>query len=487
MTMTDQTPIPMPRTQSVFRPFRLEARSLVSLAVPLIAGSASFTLFGLINSIFLGPLGEVPLAAVSLTMSISIILYGALFGLIGPVGYLIGTAFGAGDDRKIAEVIKHGAVLGFSAGVVGLLLMTLALFALPYFGQPAAVLEVITPYWLLSGLSMVPFFTSMVFKQFYDAVNRPWTGTALALVSVGVNIPFTWIFVSGQFGLPALGLTGAGVSAVLSGTVGALVMAAHFYLTPAHAPYRQAVGWRRAAFAEQLREGLPMGAQYFLEGGAITVAGVLIGLLGAAALAANQIVFSVLGVLWVVPIGMSMAVGIRVAQAAGGGERSRARHIGLTGMGLVSLWSVLFTALLLLWGERVAGQFVTDPEVVRIAAMLFVVWGLSQLFDGVQSVGVGVLRGLFDNRYPTVVSLVAYWLVSLPLGYAFGFLFGWGAAGVWAGYGVGLAVASALLVRRLWRATKVTEEAPMLELIDSKVFGTGVAYLAYRPGNEQKG
>ena len=97
--------------------------------------------------------------------------------------------------------------------------------------------------------------------------------------------------------------------------------------------------------------------------------------------------------------------------------------------------------------------------------MLFVVWGLSQLFDGVQSVGVGVLRGLFDNRYPTVVSLIAYWLVSLPLGYAFGFLFGWGAPGVWAGYGVGLAVASALLVRRLWQVTGVVE-TPIVEFPD---------------------
>lgn len=461
--MTTGTLTDTPRTHGIFRPFRSEARSLVSLAVPLIAGSASFTLFGLINSIFLGPLGEVPLAAVSLTMSVSIILYGALFGLIGPVGYLVGTAFGAGDDKKISEVVRHGAVLGFGAGVVGLALMALALPALPHLGQPAAVLEVITPYWLLSGLSMVPFFTGMVFKSFYDAVNRPWTGTALSLVSVLVNVLLTWIFVTGPSGLPALGLTGAGVSAVLSGTVGALVMAAHFYLSPAHAPYRQAVPWRKAAFAEQLREGLPMGAQYLLEGGAITVAGVLIGLLGAAALAANQIVFSVLGVLWVVPIGMSMAVGIRVAQAAGGGERARARHIGLTGMALASLWSLVFTVLLLVWGERVAGLFVADPEVVAVASALFVVWGLSQLFDGVQSVGVGVLRGLFDNRYPTVVSLIAYWLVSLPLGAAFGFAFGWGAAGVWAGYGVGLGVASALLVRRLWRVTS-TAETPVAEL-----------------------
>ncbi len=442
-------------TRRTLRHVFFEVGSLLSLAVPLIAGSASFTLFGLINAYFLGPLGVVPLAAVSLTGSVSIILFGALYGLIGPGGYLIGTAFGAGDSRKIAEVVRHGVVLGLGAGLSGFALMALSLFLLPYLGQPRAVLNVITPYWLLTGLSMVPLFVGMVYKQFYDAVNRPWTGNALSLVSVVVNVPLTWALVGGNLGLPALGLTGAGFAAVLSSAVGALVMASHFYLTPAHASYRSGATWRRAAFLEQLREGLPMGAQYFLEGGAITVAGVLIGLLGAASLAANQIVFSVLGILWVVPIGMSAAVGIRVAQASGSGARERARKIGLTGMAIAGFWSVGFTVLLLLWGERVSSRFVQDPEVIAIASLLFVVWGISQIFDGVQSVGVGVLRGLFDNRYPTVVSLIAYWLVSLPLGYALGFGLGWGAPGMWAGYGVGLAAASVLLVRRLWQVTGV--------------------------------
>jgi multidrug resistance protein, MATE family len=453
MLMTNPATETQSRTQTSFKSLQREVRPLTNLAIPLIAGSLSFTLFGLINSYFLGPLGEVPLAAASLTMSVSIIIYGALFGLIGPIGYFIGMAYGADDAKKISEVIKHGVVLGLLAGAIGFLLMALGLLMLPFLGQPLEVLEIITPFWLLTGASMVPFFMSFVFKQFYDSTNKPWRGTALSLIPVVVYIPLTWTLVTGQLGLPALGLTGAGLSAVLSGLVGVIVMASHFYLTPAHAPYRVHSSWKRSAFTEQLREGLPMGVQYFLEGGAITVAGVLIGLLGATALAANQIVFSVLGILWIVPIGMSAAVGIRVAQAAGGGEKQRARSIGVTGMAIASLWSLLFTALLILWGEWVASRFVSEPEVIAVAALLFIVWGLSQIFDGIQSVGVGVLRGLFDNRYPTVVSLIAYWLISLPLGYLFGFILNWGAAGVWAGYGLGLAIASALLVRRLWKVT----------------------------------
>jgi multidrug resistance protein, MATE family len=441
-------------TPNLTASFRAEARALVNLSVPLIAGSASYTFLGLTNTAFLGPLGETPLAAASLTMSVSIILYGALFGLVGPIGYLIGTAFGASQSTKIAQVMKHGAVLGVFAGVIGCLLMALALPLLPFLGQPRAVLEVIAPYWLLTGASMIPAFVGFAYKQFYDSTDRPWTGTALSLLSVVVNIPITWTLVTGQFGLPALGLTGAGLSAVISSLIGMSIMMAHFHLIPAHAPFRVPAPWQKSAFLEQLREGVPMGAQYFLEGGAITVAGLLIGLVGATALAANQIVFSVLGLLWIVPIGMSAAVGIRVSQVAGGGEKERARGIGVTGMILASGWSLLFTALLLAFGGWVAARFVSDLEVIRIASLLFVVWGVSQVFDGIQSVGVGVLRGLFDNRYPTVVSLIAYWLISLPLGYALGFWLNWGAPGVWAGYGLGLAVASALLVRRLWHVTR---------------------------------
>jgi MATE family multidrug resistance protein len=349
--------------------------------------------------------------------------------------------------------MKHGLLIGFGAGAIGFVLMALALLALPYMGQPAEVLQVITPYWLLTGALMIPFCISFVYKQFYDSMNRPWTGVALTLAPVVINIPLTWALVSGQFGLPALGLVGAGVAGLISGCLGTAIMAVHFHLLPAHAPYRARSEWQRSAFAEHLREGVPMGAQYFLEGGAVAVAGVLIGLLGATALAANQVVFSVMVLLFMVPLGMSAAVGIRVAQAAGGGERQRARSIGVTGMALVSLWTVTFTVILVSFGDWVAQQFVSDAHVIAIATLIFVAVGAMQVFDGIQSVGVGVLRGVFDNRYPTVVSLIAYWLISLPLSYVFGFVLGWGAAGVWAGFGGGLVVASVLLVRRLWRVT----------------------------------
>jgi MATE family multidrug resistance protein len=441
---------PASNVRNFLSTFRLEAGSLVSLAIPLIAGWASSFFIGLTNTYFLGPLGEVPLAAVSLTTSVSIILYAGLFGLLGPIGYLIGTAFGAGDSAKVSQVMRHGLVIGLGAGLIGFVLMALSLWALPYLGQPREVIQVITPYWLLTCATMIPFCITFVYKQFYDSMDKPWTGVLLSLVPVAVNIPLTWALVGGHAGLPKLGLTGAGVAGLIAASVGTLVIATHFYRTPSHAPYRAPSSWQRSAFAEHLREGVPMGVQYFFEGGAVAVAGVLIGLVGATALAANQVVFSVMGLLFMVPLGMSAAVGIRVAQAAGGGEKARARGIGVTGMALVSFWTVVFTVVLLTSGREVASQFVSEADVIAIATLMFVAVGAMQICDGIQSVGVGVLRGVFDNRYPTVVSLVAYWLIALPLSVVFGFVLDWGGPGVWAGFGGGLVVACVLLVRRLW-------------------------------------
>lgn len=434
-----------------------EARPIITLAVPLTSGLLISTFVGLTDTFFLGPLGAVPLAAVSLTTSVLILLFSSLYGFMGPIGYLIGTAYGAGDTQKISQVVKHGAAIGLGTGIFGFVLMALALLALPYLGQPREVLEIITPYWLFISALLIPFCVGLAYKQFYDSMNKAWTGVALTLVAVLINIPLTYILVTGQFGLPAMGLTGAGAAGFISTTIGTGVMIAHFYLTPAHAPYHVKMDWSKTAFFDHVREGLPMGIQYLFEGGAVAVAGMLIGLLGATALAANQIVFSVAGLLYMVPLGMSAAVGIRVAQAAGGGERKRARSIGFTGMGLVSLWTVAFTIVLMTSGAWVASQFVTEAAVIAIAGLMFVSMGAMQIFDGIQSVGVGALRGIFDNRYPTVVSLVAYWLISLPLSFLFGFVLGWGAPGVWAGFGVGLIVASILLVRRLNRQADVPQ------------------------------
>ncbi|MDX2138027.1 MAG: MATE family efflux transporter [Chloroflexota bacterium] len=452
LTVTSTTSTPRP---TLWQSVRGELRPLIGLAVPLIAGLASSTAISLTDTYFIGALGELPLAAASLTSSVILILYASLYGFLYPISILVGQAFGAGEVHKIASVLRHGLVLGLGIGVLGAVLMGVGLLLLPHAGQPPEVVAIIAPYWVMMALLLIPYCVSLVYKQVFDAIEKPWTGVGLTLIAVIINVPLTWILTSGQFGVPALGLFGAGLASFAATLIGLLITALYFQFAPALAPYRLRSDWRRSEFAEQVREGTPMAFQYLLEGGAVTVAGILIGWLGATALAANQIVFSVASVLYMIPLGMAGAVSIRIAQSVGGDERGRLRGIGAAGVGLVVLWTAVMTIALATMGERIARIFVAEADVIGIAGLMFLVVGLMQVFDGVQSVSLGALRGMLDSRWPTLVSLIAYWLIALPLSWALGFPLGLGAPGVWGGFGFGLLIAAFLLWRRFHRNTEV--------------------------------
>jgi MATE family multidrug resistance protein len=216
--------------------------------------------------------------------------------------------------------------------------------------------------------------------------------------------------------------------------------------------------FERAELSRQWNEGRPMTVQLFLEGAAVAVAGVLIGLFGAVALAGNQIALSVGSTLYMLPLGVAGAVTIRIAQVIGAGEWPRVAAIGQAGLLVVTAWMGGFALLFLLAGAWIGALFVDDPAVIAAAAAIFSVFGFTQLMDGVQSVSLGALRGMLDNDFPTRVSLIAYWLIALPLSALLGFAFELGAPGVWAGFGVGLAGAAVLLA---WRFAKLAaSESP---------------------------
>lgn len=445
---------------SSFQRLRPEFLPLGRLALPLVAGLGASTALMLTDTWMLGPLGPVPLAAASLTSSALLILWAALYGFMGPVGLLAARAYGAGDARALASVIRHGCAFGAMVGGGGALLMIGALFALPYAGQPPEVLAVIAPYWVLIALMLLPYGVSLVFKQVLDAIDRPWTGVALMFTAVVVNLPLNYVLISGRFGFPALGLAGAGVSTLLAECAALGAFWVFFRRSAVMRPYRVPVPLGRDGFAEQARAGFPMGIQYLAEGGAVAVSGVLIGLLGAVALAANQIVFSVESLLYMLPLGVASATGIRISQAMGSGERSRVRPIGHAALLTASVWTLVLTLPLALGGDAVARAFVDDPAVIATAAAMFIAVGLMQFFDGIQTVSLGALRGMHDHRWPMVVTLVAYWLVALPLGWTLAAPLGLGAAGFWAGFAIGLAAAAVMLALRFeQRCRALTEPA----------------------------
>lgn len=435
-----------------------EVPALIALAVPVVAGLVGGSLLSVIDSVMLGPLGEVPLAAASLTQSVLVIFYAGLYGLVGAVGILTGQAYGAGDRQRASRILRHGLVIGLAGGVAGALAMVASLSVLPYTGQPDEVMAAIPIYWISMSLLLVPFTLTMVIKQFLDSIGRPWMGAFLTFVPVFLNIPLNWLLIYGRFGFPQLGLVGAGLASLAAFAGGFVLMLLYLRYAASMAPFRDAIKLHAAGYSELTREGYPMSIQYLAEGSSVAIAGVLIGLLGATALAANQIVFSVGVLVYMAPLGMSGAVSIRIAQAVGEGATHRIRAIGLAGISVVTLWMLTFTLIMILWGEPISSAFVNEPPVIAAATAMFVAVGIMQVFDGLQSVSLGALRGILDNHWPTRVSLFSYWLIALPLSALFGFGLGFGAPGIWAGFGIGIGVAGVLLVRRFMAQTRLLSQ-----------------------------
>jgi MATE family multidrug resistance protein len=438
-----------------------EVPSVVGLALPIVAGLAAATLIGVVDTVMIAPLGTDALAAAALTSAALIVLFSALYGLVSVMGIAMAQGSGAADAPRITAELRTGLVVAALAGVLCAAAMAASLPLLSHLGQPPQVLDLLPAYWLTMAGVLVPFSMLYVFKGLFEAVGRPWTAAAFAMLGVALNVPLNWVLIHGLGGWGGLGLWGAGIASVAAESAALLAAWLWWRRGSAMAPYRGRAQVTLARAAEQLREGVPVAVGYVGEGGAYAMVGVMFGWFGAQALAAHQIVGSIGGVLYMVPLGMAAAVGIRIGQAAGAGRMDRLRSIGLAAIGTVVLWMSAVTGLLLLLREDVARALSDSPEVVAVASAMFLTVAFMQVADGVQSTSLGALRGLVDNRVPIAVSLVASWAVSLPAALALGFAAELGPVGVWIGYGLGLAAAAFLLLRRFLRRTAHGASRPM--------------------------
>jgi multidrug resistance protein, MATE family len=432
---------------------RREAPAILSLAVPIVAGLGASTLLGVTDSVMLAPLGALPLAAVGITSAVAVILYAAIWGLLSAMSVRIGTAYGAGQGRHIPATLRNGLALGWIVGLGGADLMVALYPVLPLLGQPPEVLAIMFPYWLAMSLAMIPFSVLTVFKATFEAVDRPWAGAAFAFLAVVINIPLNYALIWGLGPLPMLGLTGAGIASLAAEALALLA---------AWTWWRRARSMRRlrlrrslsgAEIASVAREGAPLGLMYVAETGAMAMATLMIGTFGAVALAGNQVAMSVGGLLYMVPLGIAGAVAIRVAQERGAGNLDALRPITWAALGMGTVWLAAAAAVLGLYGAAIAGSITDEPEVIAVAATIFFVFAFSQVMDGVQSTMTGALRGLSETRFPAVVSMVAYWLLGLPLGWVLAHEAGMGPAGIWAGFIIALGLAALVLVWRFLRQT----------------------------------
>lgn len=439
--------------------FIKEARVTLSLAFPIIIGQVSQMLMGVTDSIMIGRLGTVPLAASAFAGGVFSIFFVIGIGLLLPVAVFAAREHGADNDAEGAQWLKHGVMLAVLASVFGVALMLGMSAWFDRIGQPPEVMTAAMPYYALIAASLIPALMFQAFRQFSEALGRPWLPMAIMLASVGLNVVLNWILIYGRLGAPALGLAGAGWATLISRVVPLLVIAASMRRSRAFAgawPATWVAGFSARRFVEMLRIGVPAAVMLMFEVGAFIMAALMMGWLGATALAAHQIALSCAAFMFMFPLGLSMAVGMRVGKAVGEGRREVLRPIAFGALAMSCVIMSVSAVGFGLAGTWLARGFVEDAETVSLAARLLVVAAIFQLFDGAQVIGSGALRGLTDVRVPAAISFVAYWLLAIPGSYALGLHTSLGAVGIWIGLAAGLGVAAVFLALRFLKMTRAS-------------------------------
>jgi MATE family multidrug resistance protein len=439
----------MPPTSGIYT----ELRATLALAGPIIAGLLGQILLQVVDSIMIGRVGAVPLAASAFAGNVFGVFFVVGIGLLAPVAVRVANALGAHRNQQCGEVLRHGLLVAAAVAVVAVSAQLALLDRLHWFRQPPEVTVAARPYLLLIAWSLVPTLLFQALKQFYEGLGRPMVPMVILLGGVALNVFLNWVLIYGNLGAPALGLVGAGWATLLSRLATLAVLIIHVAAAPDYRAFRPR-RWTARPQGAILRDlfglGLPVGGQHLFESGLFSAAAFLMGWLGTVPLAAHQVAISCAATAFMVPLGVSLALSVRVGHAVGAGERQRLRPVFLGGTLACALFMAATTLLFLVAGRWIAQGFIADEAVIALAAQLLVVAGIFQVFDGTQVAAMGALRGLADVRGPTVIAFAGYWLLALPLAWTLAFPLGFGAVGIWAGMAAGLAVCAGLLTARFW-------------------------------------
>jgi len=432
---------------------------MLRLALPVAAVQLGLMGMGVVDTIMVGHLSPAALAAAALGN-----LYFFVAGIFGQgtlmaLDPVISQAVGARDDEAIARAIQRGILLS-----LGLTLVTCAMFApvepiLRVLRQQPEVIPDAASYVRIAIPGVFPFYAFVVFRQSLQAMSRVAPVLWTVLTANAINAGLNWVFIYGNLGAPPLGVAGSSIATSISRWLMLLLLLAASW----HELGGRLAPWRRESAAARpllrmLRLGLPIGVQYLLEYGAFAAAALLMGVLGTTQMAAHQIAINLASFTFMVPLGVSTATAVLVGQAIGAGDEPRARRAAIAGIACGTAFMCVSALAFRLFPEPLARAYSGDAVVIALAATLIPIAGVFQVFDGIQAVAAGVLRGIGDTHAPAVINIIGFWLIGLPVSWALAFRFGGGAIGLWWGIVVGLAaVATFLLVRvrmRLARAMR---------------------------------
>ncbi len=433
-----------------YRPYYLDS---LSLAIPVVISQIGHTLVQTADSIIVGHFaGTIPLAAVALVNSLFVMAMVIGMGLSYGITPLIAQHNGRLEYRECGRLLSNSLLINSVSGI--LLFVTISFGAMQLIGhldQSAQVVRQAKPYLFLIGTSLIPLMIFNTFKQFAEGLGFTKQAMLISIWGNVLNICLGIIFVKGMFGIHPMGIKGVGYSTLIDRCTMAIVMGFYVFRSKHFKIYLQSFALgniNKVRSSRIFKIGAPVALQYIFEVSAFSGAAILIGTISPIAQAAHQVAISLASLAYMAVSGVSAAAAIKSGNFFGAKRHSELRLSAISNYHIAIVFMAL-TALLFSFGNHILPWIYTsDKQVIAIASQLLIIAAFFQLFDGTQVVGLGVLRGMGDVNIPTIITLIAYWIIGLPVGYLLGIKFNMGVSGVWYGLVLGLLTASILLFIR---------------------------------------
>ena len=426
-------------------------REILKIGLPIMLGQACVIILAFADNIMIGWHSVDELAASSFVNNVMNLFILTELGFATGMTPMIGADNGTGNIKGIGITVKNGLMTNGIIGGISIILLTIIYFCLDHFGQAPELMPYIKPYCAIIGISTLFALGFNVLKQFTDGICRPMISMTLLMIGNLLNIFGNWVLIYGKLGFPEMGLTGAGISTLVSRALILLVFVVFIFKSKKMNEYARAIKealLSRGEMKTVFKMGYPVGIQMALESSTFTFAAVMAGWLGVIQLAAHQVVITISQLFFLMMQGLSFAVSILVSNAFGRKDLGSVREYARKGYFMTLGISATHSALLYCFRYQAAGIFTDSPEVSAMAVSLFFLLFAYQFGDGLQLCFANVLRGIQDVKPIMYAAFVSYYLIAIPSAYVLGFKTSLGIHGIWLGFPIGLTLAGIFFYAR---------------------------------------
>lgn len=443
--------------RNIYETYRDHYKALLFLGLPIVIGQIGVIVLGFADTLMIGHHSTVELGAASFVNNVFnlVIIFstGFSYGLTPIVGALYGTH----KFAPAGQALRCSLLANLLVAIVLTVAMSILFFNLENLGQPEELIPLMKPYYLVLLASLVFVMLFNGFKQFTDGITDTKTAMWLLLGGNVLNIIGNYLLIYGKFGLPELGLLGAGISTLFSRIMMVVVFTIIFLRSPRFLRYKVGffrMGWSRPVFRRLNGLGWPVAFQMGMETASFSLSAIMIGWLGTIALASHQVMLAISQFTFMMYYGMGAALAVRVSNFKGQGDIINVRRSTYAGFHIMMAFALVLSSIVFLCRNHLGGWFTDSPEVATMVTSLMIPFLLYQFGDGLQITFANALRGISDVKPMMVIAFISYFLISLPVGYLCGFVLDWGIVGVWMAFPFGLTSAGIMLWLRFHYKTK---------------------------------